>query len=200
MTILTAEDRVNRRWLHLNINTLHVTSKISKRSTKRYVCFRPGFDNEYVGVQRTLRRACELYTQKKFLKKPPLTWSRSSPTRAHTAAPQTGPSSVSCQIWQAVMPFFLLSMTAQYWLYRCIYINCLFSTWCGLIYQLPSAMVRFRPRVKLDSDWNFADKLALLLRRVHAHTLICQYFSFLFITSIAAANISSGWEKLEDTK
>ena len=78
-----------------------------------------------------------------------------------------------------------------------IYINCLFSTWGGLIYQLPSAMVRFRPRVKLDSDWNFADKPALLLRRVHAHTLICQYFSFLFITPMAAANISSGWEKLD---
>ena len=56
------------------------------------------------------------------------------------------------------------------------------------------AMVRFRLRIKFDSDWNFADKPALLLRCVHAHTLICQ---FLFNTSITAANISSEKEKLE---
>ena len=134
MTILTAEDRVNRRWLHLDINTLHVTSKIWERSTKKDVCFRPGSDNEYVFwcTKYIEGGLWVLYTKKVFFKNRPLLDQDPPPQGLILQLPKLDHLVFHVR-FDKQSCLFLLSMTAQYW----IYIYCLFSTWCGLIYPLP---------------------------------------------------------------
>ena len=145
--------------------------KIEREVQRKMFVSGPGLImNMFFGVQSTLRGLVNFVHQKKFFKNRPLLDQDPPPQGLILQLPKLDHLVFHVR-FDKQWCLFLLSMTAQCW----IYIDIL-SVFYMMRAHISIAMVRFRPRIKFDSDWNFADKPALLLWCVHAHTLICQYF------------------------